>query len=36
METLKLAIEETVGDDEEEDAEEDNEEEDIDGVIDMD
>jgi hypothetical protein len=35
METLKLAIEETVGD-EEEDAEEDNEEEDIDGVIDMD
>lgn len=36
METLKLAIEETVGDDEEEDAEEDNEEEDIEGVIDTD
>lgn len=35
IETLKLAIEETVGA-EEEDAEEDNEEEDIDGVIDMD
>lgn len=36
LDTIKLALDETIGGDEEEDGEEDNEEEDIDGVIDMD